>query len=278
MNVLILYHDITEAHLLRTMLSAGWMPINSMVATSIDEAVDVLAVAPSDLPYELAIVDLFLPDGRVQSAIEKLKSHNPSMEIVVVADKQECDGLSDDRLHGLRAEVHNLGAFWESERPRVPQSFLPLIQLLNRRRTAVPQSSTLSWCGFTLDLPRRVMTDPADKNVELPPRQWEFLTILLNKQGQIIERSTISNYLGLSMERKLVDVHMNKLRERLKPWHHVPAIITQRSKGYMALTDELFRERGGYDMIEEVKRTLVDEPEDAATSDWTKSQTHTMLL
>jgi DNA-binding response OmpR family regulator len=87
----------------------------------------------------------------------------------------------------------------------------------------------------TLDVPRHEVR-VGERLVELPPKQFELLRLLISRPGEAISRQSIldalwgADYFG---DTRVLDVHVRWLRELIEPDPTTPRyILTVRGVGY----------------------------------------------
>lgn len=181
-------------------------------------------------PPDLAILDIGLPDGDGLKLCRALQLHRPTPVIFLTAHDREMDVILGFE-HGADDYVSK------------PFSMTELIMrvgaVLRRARAAsLPSAKTpdiYSVGGITVDLLRHEVL-VVDRRVELPPKQFELLKLLISRPGEAIARQTIvdaiwgQDYFG---DTRVLDVHIRWLRELIEPDSANPRfIITVRGVGY----------------------------------------------
>jgi len=136
----------------------------------------------------------------------------------------------EDRVTGL-----DQGAVDYILKPFALPELLARIRL-HLRRSGVVEETTLSLGALTMDLLARKAT-VEETELDLPPREFDLLATLLKNAGQAVSREQIgkevwNNPRRMSSLDNLIDVHISRLRERLKT--DVPGIRlrTMRGVGY----------------------------------------------
>jgi two-component system, OmpR family, response regulator len=138
-------------------------------------------------------------------------------------------GEVDDRVKGLRA-----GGDDYLVKPYAFSELLARIENLARRRTTTPVATKLTFADLELDLlSRKVMR--AGRAIELQPREFQLLEVLLRHPGQVMTRTmlleTVWDY-HFDPQTNVIDVHISRLRQKVDRGFDVPLIHTVRGAGY----------------------------------------------
>ena len=155
---------------------------------------------------DLVILDVMLPGLDGVEVCKRLRAMG-NMGIIMLTAKGEVD----ERVAGLDA-----GADDYVPKPFRFQELLARIRAVLRRRDIVLHR-VLRAGDVTLDRGTREVTR-ADRPVELTPREFDLLELLLAHPGQVFPRETILNRLwGYTFvgESNVIDVHIGALREKL---------------------------------------------------------------
>src|SRR6266540_4690097 len=125
-------------------------------------------------PYDVAIVDLMLPQRDGLSLIDELRRRGVATPVLILSARRSVD----DRVHGLQA-----GGDDYLTKPFAFAELLARVQALVRRATRTPEPTTLSVGDLSLDLlTRKVQRGP--RPVELRPREFALLEYLLRNAGR----------------------------------------------------------------------------------------------
>jgi DNA-binding response OmpR family regulator len=181
-----------------------------------------LAVADRFRP-DIVLLDVMLPGLDGVEVCRRLRAKGDVAIIMLTAK-----GEVDERITGLDA-----GADDYVPKPFRFQELLARIRAVLRRRDIVLHR-VLKVADVTLDRGTREVTR-AGRPIELTPREFDLLELLLAHPGQVFPRETILNRLwGYSFfgDSNVIDVHIGALREKLgdKPAKLIQAV---RGVGYV---------------------------------------------
>jgi DNA-binding response OmpR family regulator len=155
---------------------------------------------------DLVLLDVMLPGLDGVEVCKRLRAKGDVAIIMLTAK-----GETDERIAGLDA-----GADDYVPKPFRFQELLARIRAVLRRRDIVLHR-VLKAADVTLDRGTREVTR-AGRVVELTPREFDLLELLLAHPGQVFPRETILNRLwGYTFvgDSNVIDVHIGALREKL---------------------------------------------------------------
>jgi DNA-binding response OmpR family regulator len=189
------------------------------------EALKVARAAPPDL----AILDIGLPDGDGLKLCRALQLHRSVPVIFLTAHDREMDVILGFE-HGADDYV---------SKPFSMAELIMRVGAVLRRAGAHPSgakpSDVYTVGDVTLDVPRHEVR-VGERLVELPPKQFELLRLLISRPGEAISRQSIldalwgADYFG---DTRVLDVHVRWLRELIEPDPTTPRyILTVRGVGY----------------------------------------------
>ncbi len=193
---------------------------------AVDHVTDLVDArhALAEQAYDLAIVDLGLPDGDGLELCRELRAAGREIPVMVLTAR---DGLSD-KVAGLDA-----GADDYLTKPfDFPELTARIRALL--RRPARAHAPVLEVGDVRLDpASRRVWRGAVA--VPLTPREFSLLEVLMRRAGTVVTRSELydhvwsADYAGMS---NVVDVHIANLRRKLAVVGSRDPIETVRGVGY----------------------------------------------
>lgn len=175
--------------------------------------------------YDLLILDRMLPGQDGLDLLRKLRSRGiPAPAIFLTAR-----GAVNDRVEGLDAGADDYLV--------KPFSFAELLArirvVLRRGGDAVP--AVLRVADLVLD-PVAHTVERAGQRIDLSSKQFALLHYLMRHAGQVVSRTMIQEHVwnfdfdGLT---NVVDVHINRLRNKVDRGFDRPLIHTLRGVGYV---------------------------------------------
>lgn len=194
------------------------------VCTAAD-GITALDVMKNESP-DLVLLDVMLPgvDGLEVCRLIRRESDVPI--IMLTAKSREID-----KVVGLE-----VGADDYITKPFGMMELIARIRAALRRSRRESQSpEVFSAHGIQLDIAKRNVT-VEDATVELRPKEFELLHILLANRGRVMERSTLLDRIWGEdeyIDAGTVDVHIRRLREKVEVDPSKPVrILTVRGAGY----------------------------------------------
>ena len=188
-------------------------------------AVDVMRfdsggfLPPRRAEYDLLVCDV--PPGMVRTSEFRWGSQRPP--VLFLADRNSYPA----RVQGDAAENYLLKPFAFSD-------FLARIHGLLRWGVDRAQM-TLQVAGLELDLVRhRVSRD--SKRLELTPKEFLLLSLLMRKAGEVLSRAYIADQvwdINFESNTNFVDVHIRRLRSKVDDPFSDKLIHTVRGMGYV---------------------------------------------
>ncbi len=171
--------------------------------------------------YDLAILDLQLPNLSGQELLNRLRSDSNDIPVLILTARSE---LTD------RVEMLNSGADDYVVKPFEMDELCARIQALHRRNKG-HTSPQLQVDNLCLDPQTHTVTVDGQP-VNLSNREFSVLQLLLENTGRVISRAQIEEALygwGDEVESNAVEVHIHHLRKKLK----INPIRTIRGVGYI---------------------------------------------
>ncbi|MDI6641060.1 MAG: response regulator transcription factor [Elusimicrobiota bacterium] len=161
----------------------------------------------------LVLLDLGLPDIDGIGVCRQIKQTTDTRAIPVIMLTARV--TTDDKITGLEA-----GADDYIPKPFDPRELVARIKALFRRiEYYAPQADEIiSKGGITLDVGKRKVTVSFQEDVELSPKEFQLLYLLMRNSGQVLERKYLLKSLWgyrEEVESRTVDVHVQRLRKKL---------------------------------------------------------------
>jgi two-component system copper resistance phosphate regulon response regulator CusR len=177
------------------------------------------------ISYSLIILDVRLPGHDGWSILETYRRGGGQAAILLLS----ANDAAEDRVKGLE-----LGADDYLVKPFAFSEFLARVRsLLRRRSTANPE--LLRFEDLTLLVRRRQVTRGRVR-LELTPKEFLLLALLLEHQGNVLSRTLIAEQVwDMAFERdsNVVDVHVRRLRAKVDDPFERKLIHTVRGLGYV---------------------------------------------
>jgi DNA-binding response OmpR family regulator len=180
--------------------------------------------------YDLLLLDLILPGPGGLEILAEVRTVKPTVPVIILTAK----GEEDDRVKGLK-----VGADDYVVKPFSIKELLARIEAVLRRS---PERATdvrrVPFEGGVADLERREVRFKDGSREELSEKEGELLRYLAGHAGRAISRDEILRRVWridpAHIETRAVDMHVARLREKLRDDPDLPRIIaTVRSRGYM---------------------------------------------
>ncbi len=159
--------------------------------------------------YEVVILDIMLPVLDGWEVCRRIRS-GPQRRIPIIMLTAKTSEA--DRIMGLQ-----VGADDYVVKPFSPRELATRVQALIRRSKEYNRAKVISVSGLTVDISGyRVLC--GDKTIELSPKEFELLALLVQHPGRLFSRDEILNsiwgydYTGST---RTVDEHVKRLRRKL---------------------------------------------------------------
>jgi DNA-binding response OmpR family regulator len=173
---------------------------------------------------DVIVLDLQLPGKSGLDLLRELRSAGSRVPVLILTAR----GALEDRVTGL-----DTGADDYLAKPFAFAELVARVKALARRRSA-PASQVLKVGDLEFDtVKRRVKI--GEHNLNLSPKEKMLLELLMRNAGQVVTRDMIadavwdSNYNALT---NLIEVFVNRLRQKIDPRADRSLIITVRGVGY----------------------------------------------
>jgi DNA-binding response OmpR family regulator len=174
-------------------------------------------------PLDMIVLDLQLPGKSGTELLRELRADGNHTPVLILTAR----GALEDRVAGL-----DIGADDYLSKPFAFAELVARIKALTRRRP--PLSSILKVGDLEFDTVKR-RAKIGEHNLNLSPKEKMLLELLMRHAGQVVTRDMIaetvwdSNYNALT---NLIEVFVNRLRQKIDPRADRSLIVTVRGVGY----------------------------------------------
>ena len=218
---------------MRILLVEDERKVASFIARALREntyAVDVAETGQkalelgADAPYDAILLDVRLPDLSGIEVCRELRQQGIEAPVLMLTAR----GLVEQRVEGLDA-----GADDYLTKPFVLAELLARVRALVRRGFH-SSNARLSYADLILDRHRRRATRDKE-TIPLTSREFALLELLLLRAPELITRSEIVEHVWdchFDSETNLVEVYINRLRQKIDQDRSVKLIHTIRGVGY----------------------------------------------
>jgi DNA-binding response OmpR family regulator len=204
--------------------------VASFIARSLRENAHTVDVADSGergldlaskIPYDAILLDIRLPGMNGVQVCRELRQAGIESPILMLTARS----LVDQRVEGLDA-----GADDYLTKPFALAELHARVRALTRRAA----SNKLRCADLELDRQHRLATRAGEK-IALTSKELALLELLLMRSPDPVGRTEIVEYVwsyGFDSETNLVEVYVNRLRQKIDQQHAVKLIHTVRGVGY----------------------------------------------
>jgi DNA-binding response OmpR family regulator len=218
---------------MRILLVEDERKVASFIARALRENTYAVDVAESghkalelgaDAPYDAILLDVRLPDISGIEVCRELRQRGIESPVMMLTAR----GLVEQRVEGLDA-----GADDYLTKPFVLAELLARVRALVRRGFH-SNNARLRYADLALDRHRRRATRDKE-TIPLTSREFALLELLLLRAPELITRSEIVEHVWdchFDSETNLVEVYINRLRQKIDQDRSVKLIHTIRGVGY----------------------------------------------
>lgn len=176
-------------------------------------------------PYDLVILDVMLPTLDGWRALQMIRGAGKQMPVLFLSAHDRVE----DRVKGLE-----LGADDYLAKPFAFTELLARVRtLLRRGKTA--EAEVLRAADLELNLSRHRVTR-SGKRINLTPKEFALLELLLRRQGEVLSRALIISQVwefNFDSDTNVIDAAVCRLRTKVDDGFEPKLIHTVRSRGYM---------------------------------------------
>jgi two-component system alkaline phosphatase synthesis response regulator PhoP len=177
--------------------------------------------------FDLILLDLMLPKMNGLEICQRLRANEIETPIIMLTAR----GASSDAAFGLK-----LGADDYIPKPFDVGELLARIEAVLRRTNRQQNEKQIVNIGdVQLDL-RRLKATRNGEPIELSPREFEILQMLIAHSGETVTREQLLHHIWgehASLYTRTIDAHITRLRQKIEPNPANPEyIITAHRVGY----------------------------------------------
>jgi two-component system OmpR family response regulator len=176
--------------------------------------------------HDLVILDLGLPGIDGMTLLQRFRKNNQTTPVIILTARDEVH----DRVQGL-----NNGADDYIVKPFEPAELEARIHAVLRRKgpSGEPMRPEIMLGGMRLSgVDQRVFQD--GKPIELSPREFAVLEMLLVRHGRVISKAQLQDHLtrsGRDIGDTAIEVYIHRVRKKIE--HCRVEIVTVRGFGYL---------------------------------------------
>jgi two-component system, OmpR family, copper resistance phosphate regulon response regulator CusR len=178
--------------------------------------------------YDVIVLDRMLPGIDGLGVLAALRQSKPTPVLMLTALSRV-----EDRVSGLQS-----GADDYLVKPFAFSELVARIQVITRRNISgqtLAESALLSLADLEVDLLRRKVTR-AGQRLDLTAKEFNLLTLLLRRQGEVLSRTEIAEQvwdMNFDSETNVIEVAIRRLRSKLDLPFDRPLLHTMRGMGYV---------------------------------------------
>ena len=175
---------------------------------------------------DLIILDVMLPRMDGWGVLQALTQAGIRTPVIFLTAKDQVE----DRVRGLE-----LGAADYLVKPFSFAELLARVRNVLRRGPAAIESSVLQVADLEVDLLRRRVSR-AGRRIDLTPKDFGLLELLVRRQGEVLPRSLIASLvwdMNFDSDTNVIEVAMRRLRAKVDEGFEVRLIQTVRGMGYV---------------------------------------------
>ncbi len=175
---------------------------------------------------DLIILDVMLSRMDGWGVLQALTQAGIRTPVIFLTAKDQVE----DRVRGLE-----LGAADYLVKPFSFAELLARVRNVLRRGPTATESSVLQVADLEVDLLRRRVSR-AGRRIDLTPKEFGLLELLVRRQGEVLPRSLIASLvwdMNFDSDTNVIEVAMRRLRAKVDEGFEVRLIQTVRGMGYV---------------------------------------------
>ncbi len=176
-------------------------------------------------PYDAVILDVMLPKLDGFSVLAQLRAKEIAVPILMLTARGEVEA----RIKGL-----NSGADDYIPKPFDFAELQARLTAVIRRNKGQP-ASLVKIADLCLDLNAKTVTQNSTK-ITLSAKEYAILEYLAINKGRVISRTEFSEHvydINFDLDSNIIDVYINRLRNKIDKGRKLKLIYTERGSGYI---------------------------------------------
>lgn len=220
MRVLVIEDDLDT----REWVAKGLQQAGHVVEQSADGKDGLFQALEED--FDVIVLDRMLPGLDGLTVLKTLRAEGDATPVLVLSAL----GAVDDRVEGLRA-----GGDDYLVKPFAFAELIARLEVIARRGDGAGVDTVLRAGDLEMDLLARTVAR-AGQPIELQPREFQLLEVLLRHKGQVVTRTMLLEKVWdyhFDPQTNVIDVHVSRLRGKVDRAFDTQLIRTIRGSGYM---------------------------------------------